>query len=154
MNIRLARVEDISQISELLSEFFVYNAKQQPYNYIAAPENEKYPSSVLDSDTGVFFIAEIEKMIIGLIHVEEDSTMPYPSVAPHKFACIIDFFVKPYYRKKNIGHLLSEEAKAWAQSRSLEYIELMVLENNEIGKSFYEGANFITTSRTMRLNFS
>ena len=153
MTIRLARLEDIPQISELLSEFFAYNAKQQPNNYIATSENGKYPSSVLDSDTGVFFIAETGKTIIGLIHIEEDSTPPYPSIAPHKFACIIDFFVKPYYRKKNVGRLLLEEAKAWAQSRNLEYIELMVLENNETGKRFYEGTDFITTSRTMRLDF-
>ena len=153
MTIRLARLEDIPQISGLLSEFFDYNAKQQPTDYIATVENGKYPNSVLDSDTGVFFIAETNSTIIGLIHIEEDSTPPYPSIASHKFACIVDFFVKPQYRKKNIGHLLLEEAKAWALSRNLDYIELTVLENNEVGKNFYNKANFIEASRTMRLYF-
>ena len=153
MTIRLARAEDIFQISELLSEFFAYNAEQQPNKYRAAIENGDYPRAVLDSDTGVFFVAEADKRILGLIHIEENSTLPYPSIAPHKFACIMDFFVKPAHRKKNIGHLLLEEAKAWAQSRNLDHIELMVLENNEIGKSFYEGAGFVTTSQTMCLDF-
>ena len=84
MTIRLAGFEDIPQVSNLLSEFFAHNAKQQPNNYIATAENEKYLSSVLDSDTGVFIIAETGKTIIGLIHIEEDSTPPYPSIAPDR----------------------------------------------------------------------
>lgn len=90
-------------------------------------------------------------MIDGFVHVEEDATPPYPTVLPHKFACIVDFFVKPQYRQNGIGHLLLEEVKHWAKLRKLEYLELMVLENNEIGKCFYEGEHFATSSRTMRL---
>lgn len=45
-----------------------------------------------------------------------------------------------------------EGAKHWAKSRSLDYLELMVLENNDIGKSFYERENFMTVSRTMRFS--
>ena len=151
--IRLATPEDVPQINSLLSDFFAYNAEQQPTNYIPAIENGEYPFAVITGDSGDFIIAESDNMVVGFIHIEENNTPPYPSVAPHTFACIIDFIVKQQYRKKNIGHLLLQEAKVWAQSRNLEYIELMVLENNEIGKSFYNRENFVTMSRTMRLHF-
>lgn len=154
MNIRLATHDDLRAISNLLSEFFAYNAEQQPENYVAVKESGQYPGSVIDSDTGDFIVAEINNIIVGVVHVEEDTTPPYPSVKPYKFACIVDFIVGKEYRKKNIGHLLLEEVKGWAQSRNLNYIELMVLENNEIGRNFYKREKFVAVSRTMRLCIS
>jgi ribosomal protein S18 acetylase RimI-like enzyme len=152
MNIRLAIRDDVKAISDLYTEFFAYNAEQQPEYYVAARESGEYPTSVIDSNNGDIFVVEIENMIVGFVHVEEDVTPPYPSVLSHKFACIVDFIVNKQYRKNGIGKLLLEEVKHWAKSRELQYIELMVLENNDIGKSFYERELFSTVSRTMRLD--
>lgn len=106
---------------------------------------------MIDSSYGDIIVAELDHTIVGFAHVEEDATPSYPSVLPRKFACIVDFIVEQQHRKKGIGQLLLEEVKRWAQMRNLNYIELMVLENNDIGKSFYERENFTTVSRTMRL---
>lgn len=153
MNIRLATHNDVQAISTLLTDFFAYNAEQQPHYYVVANESGKYPSMVIDSDNGDVIVAEADQgVIIGLLHIEEDSTPPYSSVRLHRFACIVDFIVSQQYRKNGIGHLLLEEAKRWAQSRNLEYLELMVLENNYIGRDFYEEEMFTTVSRTMRLD--
>lgn len=152
MNIKLATNDDIQAINTLFTEVFAYNAAQQPEYYIATKENGQYPSAVINSQNGDIIVAEVDQAIVGFVHVEEDTTPPYPSVLPHKFACIVDFIVNQQYRKNGIGHLLLEEVKRWAQSRNLEYIELMVLENNDIGRNFYERENFATVSRTMRLD--
>lgn len=151
MNIRLATLDDLQMISNLLTEFFAYNADQQPANYVAATESGQYPSAVINSTTGDFILAEINNEIVGLVHVEEDTTPPYPSIKYHKYACIVDFIVKEQFRKRKIGHSLLDETKRWAQFRNLEYIELMVLENNQTGRNFYEREQFTTISRTMRL---
>ncbi len=152
MNIRLATHDDINAINDLYTEFFAYNAEQQPQYYVATKESGEYPVSVIDSNKGDIIVAETENMIVGLVHVEEDATPPYPSVLSHKFVCIVDFIVNKQYRKNGIGQLLLEKVKDWAKARKLEYIELMVLENNVIGKSFYEREHFVTVSRTMRLD--
>lgn len=152
MNVRLAMLDDLQAISNLLTEFFEYNASQQPENYASAIENGEYPCTVINSNMGDFIVAEFDNEIIGLIHIEEDKTPPYPSVKPHKYACIVDFIVKEQYRKQRIGHLLLERAKSWTESRKLEYIELMVLENNQTAQKFYQQEQFTTTSRTMRLS--
>lgn len=154
MNIRLATLDDLQSISNLLTEFFAYNAAQQPANYVSVTENGEYPCAVISGNSGDFIVAEIDNEIVGLVHVEQDATPPYPSVKPHKYACIVDFIVKEQYRRKKIGHLLLEKVESWAQSRNLEYIELMVLEKNQIGQNFYEREQFITISRTMRLSIS
>jgi len=136
----------------LYTEFFTYNAAQQPKYYVAATEDGKYPSTVINSQNGDIIVAEIDQKIVGFVHVEEDITPPYSSVFPHKFACIVDFIVNQQYRNNGIGHLLLNEVKHWAKSRNLKYIELMVLENNDIGRNFYERELFSTASRTMRLD--
>lgn len=100
MNIRLATLVDLQMISKLLTEFFAYNANQQPENYVATTESGQYPSAVINSNTGDFIIAEMSNEIVGLVHVEEDSTPPYPSVKYHKYACIVDFIVKEQFRKR------------------------------------------------------
>lgn len=152
MNIRLALPGDLKAVSDLLTLFFKNNAEQQPENYIAAIDSGEYPNSVIQSDSGDFIIAEINNNIVGILHIEQYETPAYPSVKPRKFACIIDFFVLEEHRRKNIGHMLLEKAKDLAKYEKLEYIELMVLENNSIGRNFYEHEDFVTTSRTMRLD--
>ena len=154
MNIRFATKGDIELISKLFTEFYAYNAMQQPQYYVAAKESGKYPDAVIDSKDGDIIVAAVDEgIIVGFIHIEEDKTPPYPSIVPHKFACIVDFIVAEQHRKSGIGRLLLEEAKLWARSRQLEYLELMVLENNEVGRNFYERENFSTVSQTMRLDF-
>jgi ribosomal protein S18 acetylase RimI-like enzyme len=151
MNIRQAIHADIEAISALYTEFYQYNAEQQSNYYVAAVEDGYYPKSVIDSHSGDILVAEADGCIVGFIHIEEESTPPYPSVVPHRFACIVDLIVTQESRRNGIGQLLLEEAKRWAKSRGLAYLELMVLEGNETGKSFYESEGFSTASRTMRL---
>jgi len=59
-------------------------------------------------------------------------------VVPHKFACVVDLYVEPEYRKCGVGKALLESVKEWTKSRGLEYLELSVLEENLIGRNFYE----------------
>ena len=151
MKIRFATKDDIELINKLFTEFYAYNAMQQPKYYVSAKESGKYPNAIIDSENGDIIVAVVNDVIIGFIHIEVDNTPSYPSVVSHRFACIVDFFVVKQHRKKGIGRLLLEEAKLWAQSRQLEYLELMVLENNEVGQSFYKRENFSTVSQTMRL---
>jgi len=150
MVIRVADTKDIEPISRLYDEFFAYNHAQQPFFCAKAKEGGQYPKSTIEGATGEIFVAETNRMIIGFIHVEEDKTPPYPSVVPHRFACVVDFYVTPECRKRGAGKALLKKAKEWAAGRGLEYLELFVLEENEIGKSFYQRENFVTASRTMR----
>ena len=152
MNIRFATKDDIKLISKLFTEFYAYNAMQQPKYYVATKESGKYPDAVIDSENGDIMVAVVDDAIIGFIHIEADNTPSYPSPVSHRFACIVDFFVVEQHRKKGIGRLLLEEAKLWARAHQLEYLELMVLENNEVGRNFYERENFSTVSQTMRLD--
>ena len=152
MIVKLATKDDVNAINRLFTEFYAYNATQQPKYYVAFEENGKYPNTVIDSQNGDIIVALVNDEIVGFIHLEEDKTMPYPSVVAHRFACIVDFIVTEQHRRTGIGHMLLEEAKTWARLRQLEYLELMALENNDFGRRFYEREKFLAVSQTMRLD--
>jgi ribosomal protein S18 acetylase RimI-like enzyme len=149
--IRTASVKDVLSIGKLYEDFWKFNSSQQPYYYAEAKESGQYPQSVIDGTTGDIFVAENDDgEIIGFIHIEEEKTLPYAAIVQHRFACIVDFFVLPEHRKRGVGKSLLEKSKEWSLSRELDYIEMFVLEENEIGKKFYKRENFKTTSQTMR----
>lgn len=150
MNVRLANSGDIGAISSLYQKFYANNASQQPEYYCAVEENGQYPKSVINGNSGDIYVAETADGIVGFIHVEEEKTAPFPSVAPHKFACVVDLYVEPEHRKIGIGKSLLESVKTWAKHRGLEYLELFVLAENQIGQEFYERANFKAASHTLR----
>ena len=150
MNVRLADSGDINAISSLYQKFYDYNARQQPEYYRAVGEDGKYPENVINGTSGDLYVAETSDGIVGFIHVEEERTAPFPPVVAHQFACVVDLFVDPEHRKIGIGKALLESAKAWARDRGMEYLELFVLEENQIGRSFYEREDFKNASHTLR----
>lgn len=150
MKIRLAEKDDIESICRLYNEFFNFNARQQPQSYKKAVETGAYPQSVMDSKTEDIFVAVDGREIVGILHVSEEKTPPFSCFVPHKFANIVDVFLKEKFRKKGIGALLLESAGDWAKSRNLDYIELNVLAENENGIRFYEHEKFKTVSQIMR----
>ena len=152
IKIRPAAREDVQKTSALYDDFFACNAAQLPENCVAATETGDCPNPVIESGSGDIMIAERDDAVIGFVHVEENAPPPYPSVVPHKYACIIDFFVMREYRRNGAGRLLLDKVKRWAKSRNQEYLELMVWENNGSGRRFYEREHFTTASRTMRLD--
>lgn len=151
MVIRPAVKSDLPVISALYEQFYQYNAKQQPCFYRTATENGRYPENVIDSENEGLFVAEENGEVIGLIHVAEDQTPPYKPIVPHRFAVVIDLMVDEKARKQGAGKALMSAAKQWAEERGLDYIELMVLHENETGIGFYRHEGFETVSHTMRL---
>lgn len=147
---RSAHAEDVPTLCRLYDDFYRYNSLQQPYFYAAAKETGQYPQSVISGTSGDLLVAETGNEIIGFLHIEEDGTPPYAALVQRRFACVVDFYVTPEYRKRGVGQALFEQAKAWAANRRLEYLELSVLEENELGKRFYRRQNFSSDSVVMR----
>ncbi len=151
MEISLATLEDVNEISVLYQEFYALNAAFQPEFYQTATETGAYPRFVIESSQGDLLIATETDSVIGLIHVEESKTPPYPTVVQHRFAEVIDLIVAEPFRGKGAGTLLIEAARQWAKNRGLDYLELFVLSENQGGIAFYHRNGFRTVSHNMRL---
>lgn len=150
MSIRLANGGDVARLCELYRQFYAYNAAQQPGHCCAAEEKGDYPRGVIQGDSGDIFVAQAGEGLVGFIHVEREQTAPFPSVAAHAFASIVDFYLEPAHRRKGLGTALLTSARQWAKSRGLAYLELLVLEENPIGLNFYAREDFKPAARVLR----
>ena len=150
MEIKLATLNDIQSICELLNEFWFYNANLQPEYYKAGKELGNYPEGVIKSETADIFIAVDNGKSVAMVIVREAQTPPYAPIVQHKYAEIVDFIVTSSHRQKGIGSLLMNAVKEWGKARGLDYIELFVLSNANEGKLFYENEGFETVSHNMR----
>ena len=150
MKIRLAESNDIPQICGLYHEFFIYNSIQQPQYYKKGIEKGSYPKNVIENNSEDIFVAIESNVIIGFMHITEESTPPYDCFVKHRYANIIELFVTKNHRNKGVGGLLIESAKLWAKARELDYIELNVLVENENGIQFYSHKEFKAVSQVMR----
>jgi len=150
MEIRLAVQSDIEQICLLYNEFFAYNAEKDPVYCRAGKEYGEYPKSVIEG-TGADLIVAVENdEVIGLIHIKEGRTPPYDALQQNHYAQIIDFIVTAEQRKKGAGTKLMDAAKAWANERKLDYIELFVLDGAKGEHRFYENNDFVPVMHTLR----
>jgi len=149
MIIRLAKLEDVKTISEMYRDFFAFNAEMQPAYYKKA-ESGEYPLNTIKSEDSDIIIAQTDEITVGFLSIFEEKTPPYDSLAPHKFAVVMDLFVLPSYRKKGIGTALIDVAKRWADKRNLDYLELNILSENENAARFYMREGFKTVSHTLR----
>jgi len=147
---RLAAINDIDSIRRLNQEFWLYNAALQPEYYQEAEDNGEYPKGVITADDADIIIAEENGKVIGLVHVRQAETPPYPPIVQHRYAEIVDLVVTASHRRKGVGSMLMNAAKKWSKERGLEYIELFVLSNAKGEKAFYEDFGFDTVSHTMR----
>jgi ribosomal protein S18 acetylase RimI-like enzyme len=150
MEVRLAEAKDIPDICRLYNEFYMYNAAQQPLYYRQAEETGNYPRNVLESGTEDLLVAAEGGGLIGLLHIMEEKTPPYPSLVRHHYAVIMELYVTEAFRGRGAGRELLEAAKQWAKARELDYLELNVLEENKNGIRFYLREKFKAVSQTMR----
>ena len=146
-----AQQKDIPALIQLYESFYQFHAGLQPRYYLPARESGVYPQSVLESKTGELLVAESGGVVVGFAHVEAAETLPYPSVAPHRFGTLVDLCVREGQRGKGVGGELLSAVKSWAAEKQLEYLELMVLENNSSAVGFYEKQGFIAKAHIMKL---
>jgi len=149
MKKRIATLDDVETIRLMYREFFDFNASLQPY-YNQKAESGEYPVNTIQSETADIILVEIDGSIAGFAHVLEDKTPPYDSLVPHKFAVCMDLYVLPNYRKKGVGTTLVKAVKEWAKKRSLDYIELNVMIENENAARLYKQEEFKTVQSIMR----
>lgn len=151
MKIRLAALHDVSKLCKLYEQFFAYNARQQPEYFRNAEERGRYPTNIIGSPTEDLFVAVDGDAVVGMILVKEAETLPFPCFVPHRYAEVTDVFLEPPYRGMGLGKQLMEACERWARARGLDYLELNVLDTNEVGKKFYDKMGFQTVSRNIRL---
>ena len=141
--IREAQPDDIANITNLWSDFMVYNAE-----FNDSFETNKTSKTIFSNEmrekindsNSRLSVAEIDKELIGFC-------FSYISLKPKffslsKFGFIGDLYVMKEHRRKKIGHALVDDALRFFNRKSINQIELLVAIKNVGTIKFWESLGF------------
>lgn len=118
----------------------------------AAPKFGEFVKSLLDKDTYLVAVAEIDSKIVGYV-------IGSVSIAPEVFVIrrrmyIQDMVIDPTYRRQGIGKKLMEMVLAFAKEQQVEKLDLLVAVKNETGNKFWKEMGFEPALNYMNLYLS
>lgn len=155
IHIRPAVPQDYEALLPLFDEIDALHRQQHPERFQAAsgPARErKFFLTALDDEQSGFFVAEAHGEVVAHLYVIVLETRPLPIVKPRRYAHIEEIVVSAAYRGQGVGHLLMEQAEAWARANDATTIELGVYEFNRGAQDFYRGLGYTTFYRQMAKN--
>ncbi len=153
MHIRTAEIKDIPQIVNLGKQLFELHAKlDREYYFLEDNFSELFGNWVknyLAQNSQFIIVAEESKEhIIGFIAGFIKSL--YPWFRLKNVGHISFMVIDEKFRKKGVGRLLEEQARLWFKQKGINYIELYVEENNDIGQEAWFSYGFLPFKKFLR----
>lgn len=150
MTIREATLSDIPQLQLLYQKQFETLQKYQPTYFKADLPAVDFLQETIESDDCEFIIAEDNGTLIGMVALFIEETLPYECFVPHRYLNFADIYVAPAYRNQTIGKQLINAVKQWAFIKQVDYIELLVLKQNQKAYDLYLREEFEPVHTVMR----
>lgn len=150
IEIQKATLNNIDAIQQLYIQLFALMSNYQPTYYQKAEQNRDFLIDIIGNDDFGVLVAKDDDQILGFIIIQQQNTPSYTCLVQYKLAYVMDIVVDANARGKGVGKQLLDAAERWGQARSVDYLELGVLEENTAAKQLYEREGYSTTSQTMR----
>ncbi len=143
MEIDRAKVEDESQILELLNQVLEIHHQIRPDIFM--PGKTKYTDEMLgrmfkDDDNPVY-VAKEDGKVLGYAFCELKEVPFSTTMVPHKSLFIDDLCVDQNIRSKGVGKALFEYVKSEAKRLGCYEVTLNVWEGNDSAIAFYKKMN-------------
>jgi len=143
MNIRKAKLKDVSQIVDFAVDLLNHHEKFDP-NYAPAKNvkkvYKKWITRCIHSNNRHLIVAEDNDNIIGYA-LAETSTKP-PVFKLRKYGYISDMYVTNKYRGKGVAKALLKDLAYWFRNKRLDHIELTVHAKNELALNAWKKYGF------------
>jgi ribosomal protein S18 acetylase RimI-like enzyme len=157
MDIRVATMSDIRQLSRLYFLFHQYHAEGLQDRLKDLGDWEQFDTAqlsqgleeIIENRKARIFVAEYGESIVGFveIYLREDETDP--ATISHVFGHMQSLMVIPNRRKQGIGKRLVQVAEKWAVAQGASEVRLDSWEFAGDPVSFYEGLGYRTLKRKM-----
>lgn len=145
IEIREANKRDLDKIVNMWSDLaFDHQQMMKGYelNENAREEWREFVEKGLEKKAMNTFVAEENQKLVGFLNVVIRERM---DIFENKFmGMILDVFVKPDWRGKGVGSLLTEEAEKWIKNKGVKTAVLTVSPENKKGVEFWEGKGYET----------
>lgn len=152
VTVRRATKDDYEGMWQILTETEALHARALPAIFRATSSPAQDRDIILASlrdKSGVWFLAEKDGQIAGIIHVSAQEAPDAPFLVPRRYAKVNDLAVKKEFQRHGVGQALMAEAEKWTGEKGLKSIELMVWEFNKDAHAFYKRLGYNPASRIL-----
>jgi len=139
LNFRVAKIEDIPVLCELLWELFSQEVEFTPKKEIQEKALKKI---IEDENIGDIFVALKEKKVIAMVNV----LYTISTALGEKVAILEDMVVFQKYKNQKIGSSLIEFTLDYLEKNSLKRVTLLTDVDNFVAHNFYKKHGFIKSS--------
>ncbi len=147
--IRAATTDDLAA---LLVDVTALHAGVLPNIYPKATADAgmtDYLRRVLVLEDTHLFVAETDSMVVGVLILQRGEVPRTPVHVPRRWVTVDAIVVREAFRRRGIGEALMEQARAWANERGIDAVELMVAEFNTAAIAWYEKLGYTSVYRRM-----
>ena len=141
IKIRKANLKDLNQIleiSKLLLDF--HNDLDSYYTiYTKYEDHKKYYNDQLKKKNVIYFVAEINKEIVGLA---SGYIISIPKTKAPKIGVLVSNFVKDKFRNQGIGKKLLDARVEWFKKNGVTFLEMNVDTRNKKALSIWKKYGF------------
>lgn len=143
---------DLTQLNRLYCQVDELHRRNLPdiFREVEGPARDReYMQVVMGDGEAALLVAELEKVLVGVVQVTLRETPPIPILVPRRTARVEDLVIDKGHRCLGIGRMLLAAAEDWALSRGANETELFVFEFNEGARAFYECSGYETSGRRL-----
>jgi ribosomal protein S18 acetylase RimI-like enzyme len=152
VTIRRATAQDYEAVCEIIEQVDALHREALPHIFreSGGPVRERvYMLDLLADEDHGLFVVEVERQVVGFLHVTVRDAPPIPILVPRRVAVVDNIAVKEAHRRAGLGRALMSRAEQWAQAKGAVEVELNVYEFNETAIAFYERLGYQAFSRRM-----
>ncbi|MGE7694014.1 N-acetyltransferase family protein [Lysinibacillus sp. NPDC094177] len=150
----IATEEDYFAVNQIVKEGHEEHVMEEPtiFKSVESVMPETYYNELIVNEESDILIAKKDEIVVGFAVISVETSPPFESLVPRKYAYIHDFGVKADQQRKGIGKILFTACITWAKERAVNSIELNVWEFNTKAIDFYKHFEMSSVSRKMKLN--
>ena len=149
MNIRLATINDVENIINLLLQIHEIHLKARPDWFKKKTLNFNYIKDIIEAKDGEIFIAEENDIIIGYCIINIRKYKNHEIFEDMENIEISEMCVDEKNRKRGVGKKLFDKVKIYGKEINAKNIELMVWDFNKEAIDFYEKMGMKTRIKRM-----
>ena len=136
---RVARVEDIYTLCELLFELFSQEVEFTPNKEV---QQKALKTIILDENIGDIYVATIDEKVVAMVNI----LYTISTALGNQVAIFEDFIVDKNYRNQGIGENLIDFVFEDLKAKNFSRITLLTDNDNLKAHKFYEKKGFIKSS--------
>ncbi|MFS0864737.1 GNAT family N-acetyltransferase [Fredinandcohnia sp. 179-A 10B2 NHS] len=148
MQIRLAEVKDVKQLTQMRWDFTVEFDEEKGKASFDEFENklQTFLENALSGDQWFVWVAEEEHRIVSHIFIELIQKVPRPGRTTYPFAYMTNVYTIPEYRNKGVGGKLLASVNNWIKENNYEFV--MVWPSDE-AVDFYKKNGYVHSTEPM-----